>query len=90
MLVASRAAPRPSVIGEFLPKLEELIERSKGKVRADVAHDKIAAMGLGSRAHHPSCSGAVQGGVAGGPAAGAPARGRCPRRERWRLGAVTG
>jgi hypothetical protein len=32
-------------IGGFLPKLEELIERSKGKVRADVAHEKITAMG---------------------------------------------
>jgi hypothetical protein len=44
-LVPGRAAPRPSVIGEFLPKLEELVDRSKGKIRADVAHDKITAMG---------------------------------------------
>jgi len=36
--------PQP-VIGAFLPKLEELVERSKGKVRADVAHEKITAMG---------------------------------------------
>ena len=41
-----RAARRPSVIDEFLPKLEELVERSKGKIRADVAHDKITAMGF--------------------------------------------
>jgi len=46
-LVPGRAAPRPSVIEEFLPKLEELVERSKGKIRADVAHDKIVAMGFG-------------------------------------------
>jgi hypothetical protein len=39
------AARRPGVIDEFLPKLEELVDRSKGKVRADVAHGKIAAMG---------------------------------------------
>jgi len=39
---ARRAQP---VIGVFLPKLEELVERSKGKVRADVAHEKITAMG---------------------------------------------
>jgi hypothetical protein len=45
-LVPGRAAPRPSVIDEFLPKLEELVDRSKGKIRADVAHDKIAAMGF--------------------------------------------
>ena len=39
------AARRPGVIDEFLPKLEELVERSKGKIRADKAHEKIAAMG---------------------------------------------
>jgi hypothetical protein len=33
------------VTGGFLPKLEELVERSKGKIRADVAHEKITAMG---------------------------------------------
>ena len=33
------------VIDPFLPKLEELVDRSKGKIRADVAHDKITAMG---------------------------------------------
>jgi hypothetical protein len=36
--------PQPAV-GGFLPKLEELVERSKGKIRADVAHEKITAMG---------------------------------------------
>jgi transposase len=45
-LVPGRAAPRPSVIDEFLPKLEEFVERSEGKIRADVAHDKIVAMGF--------------------------------------------
>ena len=30
---------------QFLPKLEELVERSKGKIRADKAHQKITAMG---------------------------------------------
>ena len=46
---AAPGAPprRPGVIDPFLPKLEELVERSKGKVRADVAHDKITAMGYG-------------------------------------------
>ena len=39
------AARRPGVIDGFLPKLEELVERSKGKIRADKAHEKIAAMG---------------------------------------------
>jgi len=44
-LVPGRAAPRHQAIEQFLPKLEELVERSKGKIRADVAHDKITAMG---------------------------------------------
>jgi hypothetical protein len=39
------AARRPGVIDEFLPKLEELVDRSKGKIRADKAHEKITAMG---------------------------------------------
>ena len=28
-----------------MPKVEELVDRCKGKIRADVAHRKIAAMG---------------------------------------------
>ena len=39
-------ARRPGVIDEFLPKLEELVERSKGKIRADKAHEQITAMGF--------------------------------------------
>jgi Mu transposase, C-terminal domain len=42
---------RPGVIDGFLPKLEELVDRSKGKIRADVAHEKIAAMGYGGSEH---------------------------------------
>jgi hypothetical protein len=40
-----RAARRVSVTGPFLEKLEELVDRSKGKIRADRAHEKITAMG---------------------------------------------
>jgi hypothetical protein len=36
---------RPRLIDAFMPKVEELVDRSKGKIRADVAHRKIAAMG---------------------------------------------
>jgi Mu transposase, C-terminal domain len=36
---------RPQLIDEFLPKVEEWMEASQGKIRADVAHDKLAAMG---------------------------------------------
>jgi hypothetical protein len=43
------AAPirRPQLIDEFLAKLEEWMEASDGKVRADVAHDKLVALGYG-------------------------------------------
>jgi hypothetical protein len=43
-LVPGAAAPRPGVIDRFLPKLEELVEWNKGKIRADVAHEKVTAM----------------------------------------------
>jgi transposase len=36
---------RPRLIDVFMPKVEELVDRSKGKIRADVAHRKLAAMG---------------------------------------------
>jgi len=40
-----RAAARPQLIDEYLPKVEEWVERSHGKVRADVAHEKLLALG---------------------------------------------
>jgi transposase len=40
-------AGRPKLIDAFMPKIEELVDRSKGKIRADVAHRKITAMGYG-------------------------------------------
>ena len=40
-----RAVARPQLIDEYLPKVEEWVERSRGKVRADVAHDKLVALG---------------------------------------------
>jgi transposase len=40
------SAPRSRIIASFLPKIEEWVEASKGKVRADVAHEKLAAMGF--------------------------------------------
>ena len=51
--VAARDAGRPiaqpldrdKVTDEYLPKIEEWIEASKGKIRADKAHDKLAALG---------------------------------------------
>jgi len=44
--VADRGVARPMLIDEFLPKVEEWIDRSKGRLRADVAHDKLVALGF--------------------------------------------
>ena len=38
-------AARPQLIDEYLAKVEEWMERSTGKARADVVHDKLLAMG---------------------------------------------
>ena len=37
---------RPPLIDPFLEKIEELVDRSKGEVRADVVHGRLVAMGL--------------------------------------------
>jgi len=37
---------RPKLIDPFLPKIEELVEQSEGAVRADVVHERLAAMGF--------------------------------------------
>jgi hypothetical protein len=51
---AAGGEPRPAgrarpVTGAFLEKVEELVDRSHGKIRADKAHERLVAMGyLGS------------------------------------------
>jgi hypothetical protein len=45
-LVPGAGEPRESVTDEFLEKIEELVEHSKGKIRADKVHGKITAMGF--------------------------------------------
>jgi transposase len=45
-LLTDVAAARPQLIDEFLPKVEEWMERSKGKIRADVAYDKLTGLGF--------------------------------------------
>lgn len=53
--VAARDAGRPiavpvdrdRVTDAFLPKIEEWVEASKGKIRADKAHEKLLALGYG-------------------------------------------
>jgi hypothetical protein len=43
--LCDRPVARPQLIDEFLPKVEEWMEHSKGKIRADKAHDKLVALG---------------------------------------------
>src|SRR5690625_6864418 len=42
--LSDRARARARLIDEYLPKIEEWVEHSRGKVRADVANDKLDAM----------------------------------------------
>lgn len=44
--VLDKPAARPRLIDEYLPKVEEWVERSNGKVRADVAHDRLRVLGF--------------------------------------------
>ncbi|HLS33625.1 MAG TPA: IS21 family transposase, partial [Brevibacterium sp.] len=37
---------RPRMLDPFLPKIEEWVERSSGKVRADVLHERLVALGF--------------------------------------------
>lgn len=43
---ATKRLPRPKMIDDYLPKVEELVERSGGRIGADRVHDKIKAMGF--------------------------------------------
>ena len=36
---------RPRLIDAFMDKVKELVDRSKGKIRAEIAHQKLVAMG---------------------------------------------
>jgi len=40
------AASRPKAVDAFLPKVEELVDTSKGKIRADRVHERLVAMGF--------------------------------------------
>lgn len=46
-LPTGRAARRDQLIDPHLAKVEEWVERSRGRVRADVVHDKLRALGFG-------------------------------------------
>ncbi|MFI9723834.1 hypothetical protein ACIHFE_29955 [Streptomyces sp. NPDC052396] len=43
-------APRPKLIDPFLEKIEEWADQPKAKIRADLAHDRLPAMGFTGRA----------------------------------------
>jgi hypothetical protein len=47
-------AKRCRPIDEFLPKIEELVERSNGRVRADVVHERRWRRVRGRGAHDPA------------------------------------
>ena len=51
----ARAVP-PRLIDGFMRKIEELADRSKGKICADVAHRKITAMGYRGRRVRATCT----------------------------------
>ena len=42
----SAKTPRPKLIDPFMDKVEELVERSRGKIRADVVHERVVALGF--------------------------------------------
>jgi hypothetical protein len=44
-LTSGRAQRREMLVDPYLDKLEEWVDRSRGKVRADVAHKKLVALG---------------------------------------------
>lgn len=48
-LVPVTGRSRPAMAGTFIAKIDELVERSGGKIRADVAHGKLVAIGYEGR-----------------------------------------
>ena len=40
------SVPRPSMIDAYRAKIEELVDRSEGDIRADVVHERLVAMGF--------------------------------------------
>ena len=45
-LPVGAAAPRVKIIDGFLPKVEDLVDRSQGKVRADRVHEVLVTLGF--------------------------------------------
>jgi hypothetical protein len=55
-------------IDPFLPKVEEWVEASQGRIRADKVHERLIPMGYWATADHAPGGGRVSG-VEGGPSA---------------------
>lgn len=71
---------RPRLIDDYLAKIEEWIDRSKGKVRADIVHERFDRARLRRhRTHHPPGCGGGEGSVAGRASSHLPAWGHLPR-----------
>jgi hypothetical protein len=71
---------RPAMEAVFAAKVDELVDRSNGRIRADIAHDKLVALairGLSGRrgGGSPRRSGGGVSGTAGGPGRGSRSRG---------------
>jgi hypothetical protein len=45
-LVGRPVVARPMLIDGFLPQVEAWVQQSEGKIRADVVHDKLLALGF--------------------------------------------
>jgi len=39
------AGPRPKLVDAFMSKVEELVDTSRGRIRADKVHERLVAMG---------------------------------------------
>ncbi len=72
--LTDQPATRPMLIDEFLPELEEWMEHSKGKIRADIAYDKLLALGYAG-SERTIRRAVAPGGIQGRPHPGAPAVG---------------
>ena len=54
LAASTERSVRSRLIDPFLPKLEEWVERSRGKIRADVAFDKLELLGFEGSDQRPS------------------------------------
>ena len=67
------------MIDAFLPKVEELVEASKGRIRADVVHERLVAMGFAGT-ERTTRRAVAEAKRRGGPGIGAPIGRGCPSR----------